>query len=61
MEIKPMKEELEKAIKTLAEKITKDLGPNDSMKYTQATLNLTHALEKVTLLDRSPSRGVPRA
>lgn len=41
-----MSEELEvqKAIEALARKITENSKPDDAMKYTQAALNLAHAL-----------------
>ena len=42
MEIKPMKPEIENAIKLLAEKITSDVKADDALKFTQAALNLAH-------------------
>ena len=39
-----MKEESEKAIKVLAEKVTEDVKPDEALKYTQAALNLAHVL-----------------
>lgn len=37
-----MKTEIEKAIKLLAEKINKDVTPDEALKFTQAALNLAH-------------------
>jgi len=37
-----MKIEIEKAIKLLAEKITKDIKADEALKFTQAALNLAH-------------------
>lgn len=42
MEIKPMKTEIEAAIKILAKKITDDVKSDDALKFTQAALNLAH-------------------
>ncbi len=39
-----MKNETEKAVKILAEKITKDIKPDEALKFTQAALNLSHVL-----------------
>jgi hypothetical protein len=39
-----MKEELEKAIKVLAEKITSEVSADEALKYTQAALNAAHTL-----------------
>ena len=40
-----MKNEIEKAIKLLAEKITNDVKADDALKFTQAALNLAHVEE----------------
>jgi len=42
-----MYDEIDKAIKLLAQKITGDIKSDDALKYTQAALNLAHA--KITL------------
>jgi hypothetical protein len=42
-----MKEKLEKAIKTVAGKITKDTGAMDALQLSQAVLNLTDALRSL--------------
>jgi len=42
-----MKEELEKAIKILAEMITKDMKADDALKYTQAALNAAHTIQVI--------------
>ena len=39
-----MKNETEKAIKLLSEKITGDIKPDEAMKFTQSALNLAHVL-----------------
>jgi len=39
-----MKEAIEKAVKLLAEKITKDVKSEDALRFTQAALNLEHVL-----------------
>lgn len=39
-----MKSEIETAIKVLTDKITSDVKSDDALKYTQAVLNLSHAL-----------------
>jgi hypothetical protein len=44
MEIKPMKTEVEKAIKLLAEKIDSQVRSEDALRFTQAALNLSHVL-----------------
>ena len=44
MEIKPMKTEIETAIKLLAENIASDIKADDALKFTQAALNLAHVL-----------------
>jgi hypothetical protein len=40
-----MKDNIEKAIEVLAEKITAETKPDDAMKYSQAALNLCHILQ----------------
>ena len=44
MEIKPMKNEIETAIKLLSEKIDKSVKSEDALRFTQAALNLAHVL-----------------
>ena len=44
LEVKPMEKAIEAAVKLLAEKITKDVKPDDALKFTQAALNLEHVL-----------------
>jgi hypothetical protein len=44
MEVKPMEEAINNAIKLLAEKITKDVKSDDALRFTQAALNLSHVL-----------------
>jgi hypothetical protein len=44
MEIKPMKTEVEKAIKLLAEKVNSQVKSEDALRFTQAALNLAHVL-----------------
>jgi hypothetical protein len=44
MEIKPMKTEVEKAIKLLAEKVDAQVKSEDALRFTQAALNLAHVL-----------------
>jgi hypothetical protein len=44
MEIKPMKNEIETAIKLLSEKIDKSVKSDDALRFTQAALNLAHVL-----------------
>ncbi|MCK5609986.1 hypothetical protein KAR91_49390 [Candidatus Pacearchaeota archaeon] len=39
-----MKEATEKAIKILADQVTKDMKSEDALRYTQAALNLAHVL-----------------
>jgi hypothetical protein len=39
-----MKEKIEKAICTLANKITVDVKSDDALRYTQAALNLMHVI-----------------
>jgi hypothetical protein len=39
-----MEETIKAAIKLLAEKITKDVKPDDALRFTQAALNLAHVL-----------------
>ena len=39
-----MEEAIEKAVKLLAEKITKDVKSEDALRFTQAALNLEHVL-----------------
>jgi len=39
-----MKEAIERAVKLLAEKITKDIKSEDALRFTQAALNLEHVL-----------------
>ncbi len=39
-----MEKAIEEAVKLLAEKITKDVKSEDAMRFTQAALNLEHAL-----------------
>jgi hypothetical protein len=39
-----MKEEIEKAVKFLAEKITGDIKSEDALRFTQSALNLKHVL-----------------
>lgn len=43
-----MNEELEKAIKLLAAKITADVKADDALKFTQAALNLAHVEATLT-------------
>ncbi len=40
-----MKEAIEKAVKLLAEKITKEVKSEDALRFTQAALNLEHVLQ----------------
>lgn len=40
-----MKEAIDKAIKSLAERITSDVKSDDALKFTQAALNLQHVLQ----------------
>lgn len=47
MEIKPMKTEIEKAIKYLAVKITGDIKGDEAMKLSQAALNLAHTAQVI--------------
>lgn len=43
MEIKPMKDKIEKAIKTLTDRASKDdTTADEALKFTQAALNLAH-------------------
>jgi len=61
LEVKPMKEALEKAIKLLAEKITTDIKSDDALRFTQAALNLEHALQVKTNIENqrnNPTHGV---
>ena len=44
MEIKPMKNEIETAIKLLSEKIDKSVKSEDALRFSQAALNLAHVL-----------------
>jgi hypothetical protein len=44
MEIKPMKNEIETAIKLLSERIDKSVKSEDALRFTQAALNLAHVL-----------------
>lgn len=44
LEVKPMEEAIEKAVKLLAEKITKEVKSEDALRFTQAALNLEHVL-----------------
>ncbi len=44
LEVKPMEEAIEKAVKLLAEKITSDVKSEDALRFTQAALNLEHVL-----------------
>lgn len=56
-----MKEALEKAIKLLAEKITTDIKSDDALRFTQAALNLEHALQVKTNIENqrnNPTHGV---
>lgn len=39
-----MEKAIENAVKLLAERITKDVKSEDALRYTQAALNLEHAL-----------------
>jgi len=39
-----MEKRIEEAIKLLAERITKDVKPDDALKLTQAASNLAHTL-----------------
>lgn len=46
MKIKPMKTEIEAAIKNLTTLVTKDsVKPDDALKFTQAALNRAHVLQ----------------
>jgi len=47
-----MKETIEKAVKLLAGKITKDVKSDDALRYTQAALNLEHVLAVKNNLER---------
>ena len=47
-----MKAKLEASVKVLAEKITSETKADDALKYTQAALNLTHALATLSNMDR---------
>ena len=47
-----MKEETERAIKLLAEKITTEVKADDALKFTQAALNLAHVLATLDCMDR---------
>lgn len=44
MEVEPMEQAIEKAVKLLAEKITGDVKSEDALRFTQAALNLEHVL-----------------
>jgi hypothetical protein len=44
MEIKPMRNEIETAIKLLSEKIDKSVKSEDALRFSQAALNLAHVL-----------------
>ena len=47
-----MYEEIEKAIKLLAEKIDKDMRAGDALQFTQAALNLAHTEATLKGCDR---------
>jgi hypothetical protein len=40
-----MTNEIENAIKVLAEQVSKDMKSDDALRYTQAALNLAHVLQ----------------
>ncbi len=43
---------IQQAIKLLAEKVKQDTKPDDAMKYTQAALNLAHAIATIKGAER---------
>ena len=47
-----MKAETEKAIKLLAERITKEVKSDDALKLTQSALNLAHVLATLDNINR---------
>ena len=47
-----MKDEIEKAIKLLAEKIVKDVKSEDAMRFSQSALNLAHVLSILDHINR---------
>jgi len=51
MEIKPMKVDIEKAIKTLLDKVTASTNPGDLLKITQSALNLAHTQSTLGVSD----------
>jgi hypothetical protein len=59
LEIEPMKESVETAVKLLAEKITADVKSDDAMRFTQAALNLAHVLATIYTMERKPTIGKP--
>lgn len=48
-----MKDDIEKAAKSVASKITDDIGHDEALKYSQAMLNLTHALSTLAGIERA--------
>jgi hypothetical protein len=52
MEIKPMKTEVEKAIKLLAEKVNSQVKSEDALRFTQAALNFAHVLATLKALEK---------
>ena len=52
-----MFDEIDKAVKLLAEKIVADVKSDDALKFTQAALNLAHA--KITLKNAESAPAPP--
>jgi hypothetical protein len=44
MEVEPMEQAVERAVRFLAGKITEDIKSEDALRFTQAALNLEHVL-----------------
>ena len=51
-----MKDAIEKAVKLLAEKITIDVKSEDALRFTQAALNLEHALRLQVDIDQQQQK-----
>ena len=56
MEIKPMKNEIEAAIKLLSEKIDQSVKSEDALRFTQAALNLAHVLATINNMEKQKQR-----
>ena len=52
-----MEEEIQKAIKLLAEKITGNIKSDDALRYTQAALNLQHVLQVNSVIEEQIKKG----